>query len=48
MAAFDSVLGIAVRAAAPPYAGLYERTCAHPGGGTNEAIYDPPLWELTG
>ena len=31
MVAFDSVLGIAVRAAAPTYAGLYEGAWEHPG-----------------
>jgi len=31
MVAFDSVLGIAVRAAAPTYAGLYEGAWVHPG-----------------
>ena len=31
MVAFDSVLGIAVHAVAPTYAGLYEGAWAHPG-----------------
>ena len=31
MAAFDSLLGIAVRTGAPTYAGLYEGVWAHPG-----------------
>ena len=48
MVAFDSVTGIAVHAAAPTYAGLYEGAWTYPECGTNDVIYDPPLWELTG
>ncbi len=48
-ALFDSVLEIAVRAAAPTYVGLYKGAWAHPGVcGKNDAIYDLPPWELSG